>query len=211
MQPYFYNNPYALRCELGIGEDDKEYEISAKKRAMDIYHILFSQGADAVIFNYLIYDYSDTSEAEIKDYENEEYALDDINRYVENESKQLKLLLEYQMKYRHMAIENLKTYLEPEDEDYSKLRRNRIVCFSDGNEFNVDEIIDLQLSDRYDFEFGFVSFKNECIYSVYDDRGCDVVFLTYDKMKEFYNTLKPYFLDYDVEEMERRYIEIRGE
>ena len=34
-----------------------------------------------------------------------------------------------------MSIENLKTYFEPEDEDYSKQRRNRIVCFSDGNEF----------------------------------------------------------------------------
>lgn len=143
MQPYFYKNPYALRCELGIGEDDKEYEISAKKRAMDIYHILFPQGADAVIFNYWIYDYSDTSEAEIKNYDKEEVALEYINRYIESESKQLKILLEYQMKYRHMSIENLKTYFEPEDEDYSKQRRNRIVCFSDGNEFNVDEIIDL--------------------------------------------------------------------
>ena len=49
-----------------------------------------------------------------------------------------------------------------------------------------------------------MSFENECIYSVYDDRGCDVVFFTHGKMKEFYNKLKPYFLDYDIEEMERR-------
>ena len=205
MQPYLYNNPYALRCELGIGKSDREFSKNAKKRAKEIYNILFSKGVDAVIFNYWMYDYSDTGEAEIRNYDKEKDALYDINEYVKKESKQLKLLLEYQMKYRHMTIENLKTYLESEDEDYGKQRRNRIICFSDGKEFNIDKIIELQLSDKYNFEFGLVSFENECIYSVYDDRGCDVVFFSYDKMKEFYNTLKPYFLSYDVEEMERRY------
>ena len=57
LQPYFYNNPFALRCELGIGRG-KEYEKTAKRRAEEIYGILFPKGADAVIFNYWIYDYS---------------------------------------------------------------------------------------------------------------------------------------------------------
>ena len=31
LQPYFYNNPYALRCELGTG-DEHQYMANAKKR-----------------------------------------------------------------------------------------------------------------------------------------------------------------------------------
>ena len=54
-------------------------------------------------------------------------------------------------------------------------------------------------------EVGVVSFQNECIMSVYDDRGCDIVFATHEKMKEFYHTLEPYFLSYDAEEMKKRF------
>ena len=34
--------------------------------------------------------------------------------------------------------------------------------------------------------------------------GCDIVFTVYEKMKAFYPLLQPYFLDYDLAEMERR-------
>ena len=50
-----------------------------------------------------------------------------------------------------------------------------------------------------------MSFENECILSIYDDRGCDIVFATKEKMREFYNKLNPYFLEYDAEEMSRRF------
>lgn len=31
--PYFYNNELALRCELGAGNDNKEYLRTAKKQS----------------------------------------------------------------------------------------------------------------------------------------------------------------------------------
>ena len=31
LQPYFYNNPYALRCELGIGDTKEAYMSQARK------------------------------------------------------------------------------------------------------------------------------------------------------------------------------------
>ena len=67
LQPHFYNNPYALRCELGIG--DEEYMANAKTRANEIYDILFPGGADAILFNYWIFDYSESGEAKKIDYE----------------------------------------------------------------------------------------------------------------------------------------------
>jgi hypothetical protein len=51
LQPYFYNNPYALRCELGIGDTSEEYMRQARIRAAEIYRILFPSKADAIIFN----------------------------------------------------------------------------------------------------------------------------------------------------------------
>ena len=108
------------------------------------------------------------------------------------------------MKYRHAAVKNLKTYDEPGDPDYDSRRRHRIVCYSDGLGFDDRGLIEKQLSDGDSPEISLVSFENECIFSVYDDRGCDVVFMTYEKMKAFYPALRPYFLDYDLAEMERR-------
>ena len=67
LQPYFYNNPHALRCELGIGDED--YMENAKQRAEEIYGILFPEGADAIIFNYRIFDYSESGEAKKISYE----------------------------------------------------------------------------------------------------------------------------------------------
>ena len=91
LPPYFYDNPYALRCELGIGRDE-EYLINAKRRAMELYDILFPAGADAIIFNYWIYDHSDCGEADTEDPDWEEC----VRHSVEQEAKQLRFLLECQ-------------------------------------------------------------------------------------------------------------------
>lgn len=40
--------------------------------------------------------------------------------------------------------------------------------------------------------------------SIYDDRGCDIVFANKEKMRKLFTKLKPYLLDYDMEEMENR-------
>ena len=204
LQPYFYQNPYALRCELGIGSTTEEYMRQARQRANAIYDLLFPRGADAILFNYWINDWADSGEAEGNAWESEETAAGIIDRRIQVESDSLRFLSEYMMKYRHVAVKDLKTYDEPGDPDYDSRRRHRIVCYSDGLGFDDRGLIEKQLSDGDSPEISLVSFENECIFSVYDDRGCDVVFMTYEKMKAFYPALRPYFLDYDLAEMERR-------
>ena len=204
LQPYFYNNPYALRCELGGGDTSEEYMRQARQRANAIYDLLFPRGADAILFNYGINDWADSGEAEGKAWESEETAAGIIDRRIQMESDSLRFLSEYMMKYRHVAVKDLKTYDEPGDPDYDSRRRHRIVCYSDGLGFDDRGLIEKQISDGDSPEISLVSFENECLFSVYDDRGCDVVFMTYEKMKAFYPALRPYFLDYDLEEMERR-------
>lgn len=204
LQPYFYNNPYALRCELGIGDTTEEYMCQARQRANAIYDTLFPHGSDAIIFNYWINDWADSGEAEGKAYESEEIAVGIVDRRIHAESTSLRFLSECMMKYRHVAVKNLKTYEEPGDPDYDSRRRHRIVCYSDGTGFDDHGFIEKQISNGDSPEISLISFENECIFSVYDDRGCDIVFTVYEKMKAFYPLLQPYFLDYDLAEMERR-------
>lgn len=76
--------------------------------------------------------------------------------------------------------------------------------------YNVDfvvfeRIIKNQMDNQYSHLVSFVSFDNQFIFSVYDDRGCDIVFFSEDKYKEFYAKLEPYFLDYDRTTMKNTY------
>lgn len=205
LQPYFYNHPHALRCELGIGDTDAEYMANAEKRALDIFHILFPAGPDAMFFNYWIYDFSDSGDAEYLNCDADDDPEGIIENRIEVETEQIRFLSEYQFRYRHVTVENLPTYDDPDDPDYGKNRRNRVICFSDGKDFDYHALILRQFDGLLGHEISFVSFENECILSVYDDRGCDIVFAAPEKMRMFYDKLKPYFLKYDLEEMEARY------
>lgn len=202
--PYFYNHPFGLRCELGIGDTNEEYMTNAIDRALAIYRILFPDGADAIVFNHWMYDYCDCADAEEDCFGEEDDLLGVIENRIESEMKKLRFLSECQMKYRHFTVRNVKTYDEPGDEGYDLNRRNRVICYSDGKGFDYLTLLKQEIEGE-GHEVSFVSFANECILSVYDDRGCDVVFMTREKMREFYHQLQPYFLEYDVQEMEKRY------
>ena len=166
---------------------------------MQIYHILFPNQADAIIFSQWIIDFSDNSDAWEKEYGSN--AEKEIDSLVEEESRALRFLLDNTLHYRHISVKDLKIY----DHMDPATRRNRIVCYADDNGFDDMALIEKQMADRDIDEVSLVSFENECILSVYDDRGCDIVFATYEKMCEFYHQLKPFFHSYDMELMEKRY------
>lgn len=195
LQPYFYNNPWALRCELGVG-DGADYMRSARRRADEIREILLPRGADMMFFNYWLRDWSDSGPAGSD-------APEDIERYLDAELKSLRFLFDCMQRYRHVSVRGLRTYAEPGDPDFDTVRRNRIVCYADGDGLDDRALIERQLTDD-GLEISLVSFENECILSVYDDRGCDVVFADRAHMLSCYDRLRPYFLEYDLAEMERR-------
>jgi len=178
LKPYFYENSYALRCELATGETHEIRMQNALDRAMQIYKILFpDQKADALIFNHWRYD----GEPE-----------EDISEFLNQ--------------YQHRIIRNLPVY--DWDEEYKiHTHRNRIICYAEHKNFNHQEIIkNLIYQDfgRQNHEESFVSFSNECIFSIYDDRGCDIVFAESRKFRDFYHILEPFFLDYDRNLMQKR-------
>jgi hypothetical protein len=202
LQPYFYNNPLALRCELGRGAAPEEYLTEARRRAEAIRALLLPRGADAMIFNYWMYDWSDSGEAEENVFSGAEAAME---ARIGEETRALRFLLESMLRYRHVSIRGLGSYLDEDDPDRDSVRRDRIVCYSDGRGFDDAALIEAQIASENSLEVGLVSFENECILSVYDDRGCDIVFAAPEKLVEFYEKLRPFFLDFDLEEMEKRY------
>ncbi len=111
---------------------------------------------------------------------------EDYEGIIENritiESQKLRFLSCMQMKYRHFTIRDLETYDDSTDPESGRCRRNRVICYSDGKGFDHRKLIEDEINWE-GFEVSFVSFRNECILSVYDDRGCDVVFMTHEKLK----------------------------
>ena len=53
-------------------------------------------------------------------------------------------------------------------------------------------------------KISLVSCKSDFIFTIYDDRGCDIVFADKGKMREYFPKLQKYLLEYDMEEMKKR-------
>ena len=202
LQPYFYNHPYALRCALGFG-NGRTFRRTAYARAREISSILFPNGPDAFLFSVQLTDYCTNGEPEDGIEGNEA----ENRRILRDEREQLAFLLDCQARWRHTVVRNLPTYAEPGSDEADRIRRNRVVCYADGKPIPTEALLCRQLTERGAHEIGLVSFANDCILSVYDDRGCDVVFASAAKMKEMYPVLEPYFLAYDLAEMQRRFAE----
>lgn len=188
-QPWFYNNTYALRCELGIGKGNRDYLKNAVRRAQEIFDILFSDGVDAVFIDWFIYDRTTTA-----------FSKKDIDIILEYERKEMEYVRPW-LKYRDCdVLFNRNDYYTEE-----LILRKRIICPIPQNaRIDFKKKVKELATCKAPLCLHFVSYKNECIYSVYDDRGCDIVFANQEKLKEFYVKLEKYLLPYDLEEMKKR-------
>lgn len=193
--PYFYNYDLALRCELGIGNTAEEYLTNAKKRAAEILNILFKEGVDMFFF----YDF-------IEDWDFDMPATVCIRPYISTIKRNLEFSLGYQNKFKHKVVRDIRF----DKDDYSDdiIRKNRVCCYPDKN-FNAIDAINAQIANQNNPIIHLVSFTNNCIFTVYDDRGCDIVFYDNDNFLKFYPLLQKYFLKYDLDLMKQRYDKIR--
>lgn len=190
LQPWFYDHPYALRCELAVGERKRERSSSAKERAWAIFCILFENGVDAVFFNQWLEDLSGGDQ------------LHGLFAALRKTLQQYFLLRRW-MKYPFYIVR----HLDNDEQDTAYIEhRNRIVCYTRGERVDFQKLIEQQ-ADAAPGHFepiSFVSFENECIMSIYSHLGCDIVFSSREKMQQFFEPLKPYLYDYDMEEMLER-------
>ncbi len=185
-RPWFYNHPMALRCELGIGDED--YMANAVRRAKEIYDILFDGQPDAFFVHHYITDPDENTRET------------DIQGTLRVARRILTEAMKIQQAYRHEIIRDVAFDREGNPET---ARINRIICYPDAT-YDPRKRIRRQIHSWQDFHYSFVSEQNECVYSIYDDRGCDIVFFSKEKFRAFYPRLQPYFLEYDLELMAQR-------
>ena len=184
LPPLFYNNDYALRCELGdSGAATGKQVRAAEQRAKEIFRILFPRGADALFFHRLTFEEPGTEDR-----------------------AQMRFIRPFLRKYRCSVIRNLET---GDLASEGLIIRDRVLCYADGKHFHekrlIRRLVRVDYGGRGALDTSFVSFENECFLSVYDDRGCDIVFATAEKYRQFYPLLSDYLFSYDLEEMKRRF------
>lgn len=175
LQPWFYNNKLALRCELGIGESN-EYMNNAFHRAINIANILFENKKIDAAFYHRYFDNDGHT------YDTNDFTLG-VEAIVELDRCSL-------------------VQLEEIDDDVSAVKR---YISYDIDFVTLENILKSQIECQLNPLVSFVSFDNQFIFSVYDDRGCDIIFYSSEKFKEFYLKLEPYFLDYDREKMKETF------
>lgn len=189
--PYFYNNDLALRCELGIGDTDEEYINNAKERAAEIFDILFANGVDMFFFHDLISDWDFDMDTVVY-----------IRPYVSMVKNSLEFSLGYQKRFEHKIVRDIP--LDEDDCENDVVRKNRVCCYPD-KKFNAIDTINAQINKQNNPTIHLVSFSNNCIFTVYDDRGCDIVFYDKGNFLKFYPLLQKYFLEYDLTLMKQRF------
>lgn len=170
-EPWFYNNKLALRCELRIGKN-KGYLDNAFRRAISIATILFENRKIDAAFYHLYFDVNGNA------YDSPDYALN-IHTIIE------------------LSRDSL-IRLEAIDDDISAVKR---YISYDIDFVTLESLLKSHIECQEYPPVSFVSFDNQFIFSVYDDRGCDIVFFDNKKFKEFYFKLEPFFLDFDREKM----------
>ena len=196
LPPFFLRHELSLRLELSLGT-----KRSALRRSREIFDMLFSRSPDAIAFNYRLIDFSESGGPAGEEFDFPGEAESVHAGYLRDTVRNTRFLLENQLRYRHTVIKNTPSVLDGED---GLVLNNRVVCYSDGRGFDNEKLIRLCIDDRFNPDIGFVSFKNECLMLIYDDRGCDIVFASSEKFLEFYPKLEPYFLGCDRALMEER-------
>jgi len=106
---------------------------------------------------------------------------------------------EYKSRFSYDVIENIEI---KSDDDDLPLIINRYIFYPNIN--IVDELISINIDSNDKPYINMVSFENECIFTIYDDRGCDIVFFDNNKYLEMYNKLSNYLLEYDIQLMKER-------
>ena len=175
-----YSQPWFYRNKLSLRCElgigqGKEYFDNASKRAMKIANILFENKKIDAAF-YV------------------EYFIDGKACEVGNFGININEVINLDMDVLH-SIDLI-------DEDIDTVKR---YISYDVDCVVLERIIKNQIENQYSPLVSFVSFDNQFIFSVYDDRGCDIVFFSEDKYKEFYDKIEPYFLDYDRTTMKNTY------
>lgn len=199
--PLFYNNPIALRFEIGLPEIDvwqnyerrilnEAYFDTALTRALDLFETIFALDDEISIIYHLFLDRrnkirkSNYLFKQIKDIEKREVTC---------------------TKYRSLDTENY---------DCISYRWNKAVISGlNTKDINVKNIllglINIDFGERQPFVKGrclFINHTKDIVLNLYDDRGMDVVALEKRALEQLYKSHSDFILEYDRERIDEMFL-----
>ncbi len=192
--PLFYNWEIGIRFELGVGWDrENNYENSpyvqrVYKRAITLFESLHPQ--DEEIF--FVVDVNDFGDG--KTYKHKARI---FSPYVCEKS------ILYKLKHAKMP------YIFPEDDEDGKYKTHRFTLKCKTSDIKYISLLkavcnqDLGFQPSIYHRIYFLNIKRETIFHVYDDRGCDLLAISPESIRDIYNTYSDWILDYDKDEIDK--------
>ncbi|MFC0190026.1 DUF3885 domain-containing protein [Fictibacillus aquaticus] len=192
-QPLFYNWKNAIRFELGVVElrdyeRDSLYLENVYNRAVTIFKALHSNNGDIfVVANVSDYGYGITPKHKINIF----------SKYVKKKSVLSKL------------TQTTIPYVYPEDDDEGDCKTHRFTLRCKPSDIKFQSMIraicnqDIGVRPTIPHEIYFININSKTIFSVYDDRGCDLVGSCVDSIRNIYKEYNDWILDYDRNEIDK--------
>ena len=192
--PLFYNWDIGIRFELGVNYDvDDAYENSpyikeVYKRAITLFKTLHLPNDDM----YLVVDVNDFADSETF-----KRKVNIFSKYVKEKS----VLLQLQQK----TI----PYILPEDNEDGTYRTHRFTLKCKTSDLQFVPMLkaicnqDIGISPRISHRAYFINRRNNTIFHIYDDRGCDLIAASSHAMRDIYEGYSDWILDYDRDKIDR--------
>ncbi|MET3659315.1 DUF3885 domain-containing protein [Sporosarcina psychrophila] len=192
--PLFYNWDIGIRFELGVDwkrEENKEGSVYLRgvyDRTITLFESLHQEDEEIlVVVN--AHDYGGKWAFRGK--------LNLFSRYVRDKSVLYKL--------QHKMI----PYIIPEDDEDGKYKTHLFILKCKTSDIRYVSLLkaicntDMGVKPSINNRVFFINVKNETIFHVYDDRGCDLVAKSPEAIRSIYAKYNDWILDYDREKIDK--------
>jgi hypothetical protein len=192
--PLFYNWDIGIRFKLGVDYDFKNiyencpYLEGVYSRAVTLFKSLHSPQDDI----YIVVDVNDFADG--KTYKNK---LKIFSKYVKEKSALFKLQ------------QDTLPYIFPEGDVEGEYKTNRFSLKCKASDLKYTPMLkaicnqDMGIRPNIFHMVYFINIKNNTIFHVYDDRGCDLLATTPDAIRDIYEKYNVWILNYDRDKIDK--------
>lgn len=186
--PLFYNGDIGIRFKLGVNYDctniyeNCPYLEGVYNRAITLFQSLHSKTDDI----YIVVDVNDFADGETF-----KHKLNIFSKYVKEKSDLFKLQ------------KNTIPYVFPEDDEDGLYKTHRFTLKCKVSDLKYIPMLkaicnqDMGIKPRIFHMVYFINVNKNTIFHIYDDRGCDVLAISPNTIRDMYHTYNDWILDYD--------------
>lgn len=192
--PLFYNGDIGIRFKLGANYDYNNihencpYLEGVYNRAIALFQSLHSKTDDI----YIVVDVNDYADGETF-----KHKLNIFSKYVKEKSDLFKLQ------------KNTIPYVFPEDDEDGLYKTHRFTLKCKVSDLKYIPMLkaicnqDMGIKPSIFHRVYFINVNKNTIFHIYDDRGCDVLAIAPDTIRDMYHTYNDWILDYDRKKIDK--------